>query len=47
MNFNDNACICGSNCAAVKFTKTHIIFNKSNIHARSENLCVATKKIAI
>ena len=47
MNFNDNACIFGSACAAVNFIKIHLIFNKRNIDARSEIVCVATKKITI
>ncbi len=36
-----------STCAAVNLIKTHLIFNKRNIHARSEIVCIATKKIVI
>ena len=36
-----------STCAAVNLIKTHLIFNKRNIRARSEIVCVATKKLAI
>jgi len=34
-------------CVSVNLIKTHLIFNKSNIRARSEIVCVATKKLTI